>query len=433
VQIAGDVTKVHEVLSSRVLGAYMRRVNRKAMNFGAEEELSLTLKPAEGRSYLLYVHIPFCEVLCPFCAFHRVEYTSQKALPYFDALRAEIRHYRERGFTFSDVYIGGGTPTINAAELAETIALIRAQFPVRQVSIETNPNHLDAERLRVLREGGVDRVSVGVQSFDDELLKNMQRYDKYGSGAQIVDRLQAVSGIFKTLNVDMMFNLPRQSAESLVRDLDTIRRLNVDQVSFYPLMAATPTRRRIAREMGVAGEDHEKVFYRMIRRAMSEPYRPSSGWCFSRTAGMVDEYIVDHEEYVGVGSGAFSYVDGHIYATTFSIPRYRELIPRRGTAITQGRALTRLEQHRYHFMMTLFGLSMSKEAARQRFGDAYFRTLWREFLVFRMLGALREEGDLIRLTDRGMYYWVIMMREFLTGVNRLRDEMRWQQGRPVTR
>ncbi len=176
--------------------------------------------------------------------------------------------------------------------------------------------------------------------------------------------------------------------------------------------------------MGVASEDYEEDYYHTIRRSMCEPYYPASAWCFSRAVGMVDEYIIDHEEYIGVGSGAFSYVDGRIYATTFSIPRYRELVSRSGTGITQARALTHIEQHQYYFMMKLFGLSMSKKAAQQRFGNAYFRTLWREFLIFRMLGALREEGDRISLTDRGMYYWVVMMREFLTGVNRLRDEMR---------
>jgi len=421
------------VLLARGLGAYMRFVNRRAMNFGAESDDGWALKPVQDRSYLLYVHIPFCEVLCPFCAFHRVEYTMEKALPYFEALRAEIRYYHDHGFRFSDVYIGGGTPTVHTPELAETITLIRKLYPVRQISIETNPNHLDAGRVRVLKDCGIDRLSVGVQSFDDQILKYMRRYEKYGSGAQIVERLQSVAGQFDTLNIDMMFNLPHQTAESLALDLETIRRLDVAQVSFYPLMAAKATRRRIAREMGVVRENREAKFYRMIREAMAEPYHPSSAWCFSHRAGLVDEYIIDHEEYVGVGSGAFSYVNGRIYATTFSIPRYRTLIPRRGHGVTQGRALTRLEQHQYHFMMTLFGLTMSKSAARQRFGDAYFRTLWREFLVFRTLGALRDEGDSIRLTERGMYYWVVMMREFLTGVNHLRDQMRLHIGQELAR
>ena len=410
---------------ARALGAYMQLVNRRAMSFGPEMEASVTPNPVPGRQYLLYVHIPFCESLCPFCSFHRVEYTVGKAAPYFVALREEIRHYKELGFEFSEVYLGGGTPTVNPEELAETIALIRSLFAIERISAETNPNHLDAARLEVLADCGISRLSVGVQSFDDDQLKNMQRYASYGSCEQIIEHLQGAAGIFQTLNIDMIFNLPMQTHESLARDLDIIRnRIGVDQVSFYPLMAAKETRRRIEREMGRVSPEREESFYNMIRTAMTEPFRPASAWCFSRGSDMIDEYIVDHEEYVGVGSGAFSYLNGKMYATTFSIPRYRDLIPRHGTGITRARELTRLEQHQYHFMTNLFGLSMSKAAARERFGDAYFRTLWKEFLVFRLLGALEEDGDLVRLTDRGMYYWVVMMREFLTGVNRLRDEMR---------
>lgn len=403
----------------------MRGVNRKSMRFGGETEDIPAPQPRTDGKYLLYVHVPFCETLCPFCAFHRVEYAPDKALSYFDALRAEIRYYREIGFDFCDVYIGGGTPTVDIQELAETIELIRALFSIQRISAETNPNHLDDERVKVLAESGVNRLSVGVQTFDDQLLKNMRRYAKYGSGEQIIDRLREANGAFETLNIDMLFNMPKQTEQSLARDLDIINgRLDVDQVSFYPLMAAETTRRRIIKEMGGMPEDREERCYSMIRSAMAHRYHPVSAWCFSRTSEAIDEYIVDHEEYVGVGSGAFSYVGGKLYATTFSIPRYKELIPRRGIGITQSRELSRLEQHRYHFMMTLFGLSMSRQAVRRKFGDTYFRVLWREFILFRLLGAMRDDGDLIRLTDRGMYYWVVMMREFLTGVNRLRDEMR---------
>jgi len=410
---------------ARALGAYMQFVNRRAMNFGPERETSLVPTPVAGRKYLLYVHIPYCEALCPFCSFHRVEYTLGKALPYFVALREEIRRYHDLGFEFSEVYLGGGTPTVNIEELAETIALIKSLYSIERISTETNPNHLDRERLEILQDCGVNRLSVGVQSFDNELLKNMQRFSNYGSGEQIIERLRGARGLFETLNVDMIFNLPGQSDESLARDLDIIKnQLGVDQVSFYPLMAATATRRRIAKEMGPVTQDHEQAFYETIRAAMTGSYQAGSVWCFSREGDMIDEYIVDHEEYVGVGSGSFSYLNGTMYATTFSIPRYQDLVPRYGTGITRGRELTRLEQHRYHFMTGLFGLSMSRAAAMDRFGESYFRVLWREFLFFRLLGVIADDGDLVRLTDRGMYYWVVMMREFLTGVNRLRDDMR---------
>ena len=101
----------------------------------------------------LYVHVPFCEVLCPFCSFHRVRYDAPKSSRYFEALRREIRLYHQAGFRFSDVYVGGGTPTVNADELLATLALVRSLSPVRTISIETNPNHLDPAPARYAKPG----------------------------------------------------------------------------------------------------------------------------------------------------------------------------------------------------------------------------------------------------------------------------------------
>src|SRR5690349_2421771 len=94
--------------------------------------------PAVGAG-CLYLHIPFCETLCPFCSFHRVEHHHTQAQRYFHSLREEVRRYHEAGFRFSSAYIGGGTPTTEPGELIETISLIRNLFDVRDISVETNP------------------------------------------------------------------------------------------------------------------------------------------------------------------------------------------------------------------------------------------------------------------------------------------------------
>src|SRR6266496_4461870 len=94
--------------------------------------------PAGGVGYL-YLHIPFCETLCPFCSFHRVQYCPARAQRYFHSLREEIRRYHEAGFRFSGAYFGGGTPTVEPRELVETIKLARNLFDLREVSVETNP------------------------------------------------------------------------------------------------------------------------------------------------------------------------------------------------------------------------------------------------------------------------------------------------------
>ena len=118
--------------------------------------------------------------------------------------------------------------------------------------METNPDDLENERVLALRDCGVNRLSVGVQSFDDRLLKEMQRYDKYGSSEQIRRRLKAAQGHFDTLNVDMIFNFPHQTDTSLATDLNILtNELGADQVSFYPLMSADATKKAMNKKIEI--------------------------------------------------------------------------------------------------------------------------------------------------------------------------------------
>jgi coproporphyrinogen III oxidase-like Fe-S oxidoreductase len=387
------------------------------------------LPPRPKRPCQLYVHVPFCESLCPYCSFHRVQFRLPKAQAYFEAVRREIRLYAERGYQFTDVYIGGGTPTVLPQELARTLELIRSLWPIRWVSVETNPNHLNPETLERLSDAGIDRLSVGVQSFDDDLLRQMGRYQHYGSAAQTAERLAAVRGRFPTLNVDMMFNFPTQTLESVGRDIDTIHLLGVEQVSFYPLMRFTSTERNIRKRLGRAGVERRYAFYQQILRGMRPVYQPSSAWCFSRVAPQdvarpIDEYITQASDYVGVGSGAFSYLDGALYATSFSLRNYREAIAAGKPAITRCNVLTPRQRMRYDFLVGLFGLTLPYAHIQAKYGAQFWWRLAPELAAMGLIGALRYDPDAIRLTDRGMYCWMLMMAEFFTAVDRVRDTMR---------
>jgi len=104
------------------------------------------------------------------------------ARDYFKALLREIQMYGDIGFDFSSVYVGGGTPTVLPREIGVLLEDLQKDLGIKEVSLETNPNHLTDEIVTILKNGGVKRLSVGVQSFQDELLKQMERYHKYGSG-----------------------------------------------------------------------------------------------------------------------------------------------------------------------------------------------------------------------------------------------------------
>lgn len=402
----------------------LKRLNRHSMQFGRAGH-RLVPEADSASPLLLYIHIPFCEALCPFCSFHRVLLKQPRADRYFEALRREIRFYHDAGFVFDDVYLGGGTPTVLPDQLERTLELVHRLFPVRRISAETNPDHLDADRLARLRAMGVNRLSVGVQSFDDRLLKAMGRLARYGSGEQIIHRLERAAGVFDTLNVDMIFNQPLQSMASLDRDLEILTGHQLaDQVSFYPLMPATTTARTMSREMGPVSLRNERRFYERIVDRMQADYPPATAWCFARRQDAIDEYIVDHEQFIGAGSGSFSYVNGCFFSSSFSVERYIERVNAGFSGVVMGRKLTAREQLRYRFLVSLFGLELDWDQLRRSAPPSLAGPLWKERLLFTLTGSIRKQGTHYRLTRRGMYHWVVLMREFLVGVNNFRDEMR---------
>jgi coproporphyrinogen III oxidase-like Fe-S oxidoreductase len=384
--------------------------------------------PGSPRPRLLYIHIPFCERLCPYCSFNRIAFTEELCRSYFRALRKEIILYRELGYDFGAIYVGGGTPTVLMDELEETLTQARASFQIRELSVETNPNHLTEDRLSILQRAGVNRLSVGVQSFDDGLLKKMDRYDKYGSGAEIAERLRKTLGRFGTLNADMIFNFPTQTAAILDHDLDILQEIGIDQVTWYPLMVSDSTRQKVMETLGRVDSRQEERFYHQIVGRLVPAYRFSSAWCFSRKQAMIDEYIVDYDEYAGLGSGSIGYLNGTCYANTFDISDYIARLDRGELPLAASRLFSVRDQLRYDFLMKLFGTRLNTAELRKKYDGRFLSLLWPDLIAFSLIRALSWRASDILLTKRGRYVWVILMREFFTAVNNFRDYCRERTG-----
>ncbi len=398
----------------------MRRTNDRYLTLGPSGIDQLPA-PVPGREYLLYVHVPFCERLCPYCSFNRFPFDADRATTYFGHLRDEMRMVAELGYDFHSMYVGGGTPTIDIDELVATIDLAKSLFSIKEVSSETNPNHLYPQWVDPLVDR-VDRLSVGVQSLDDELLRQMDRYEKYGSAGEIQERLRSIEGRFHSLNVDMIFNFPSQSPDKLHTDIELVKRAGSNQVTFYPLMASPAVRESLKRTVGKVDYARESRYYRQISEQMSDSFEPASAWTFSRTGGgMIDEYIVDYEDYVGLGSGAFSFLEGALYVNTFSLQAYNDRIAEGKTAALQMRAFTHPDRMRYRFLMALFGMRLDKRRFAADFGVSIDQGLAVEITFMRSAGAFAiDNTDELVLSAKGRYLLVAMMREFFVGVNNLR-------------
>jgi coproporphyrinogen III oxidase-like Fe-S oxidoreductase len=402
----------------------MRRTGDRYLELSPHEAPRLP-GPVEGREYLLYAHVPFCTRLCPYCSFNRFPFDHDRTVEYFKRLRAEMRMVAAQGFAPTSMYVGGGTPTVIVDELVETIELARSLFPIKEVSSETNPDHLIPEVVDRLVDI-VDRFSVGVQSFDDSLLKQMERYDKYGSGAEILERIQWVAGRFHSLNVDMIFNFPSQTEEMLLKDVEMLKASGTNQTTFYPLMASPAVEASLKATVGKVDYAREARYYALLSERLSDTFTPASCWTFSHTGGgMIDEYIIDYEDYVGIGSGAFSFLEGSLYVNTFSLAEYNERLDAGLSGATSRRVFGHKERMQYRFLMGLFGMSLDKRRFAEDFGVEIDHGLPVEMAFMRSVGAFAvDNAETLELTDKGRYLLVSMMRQFFISVNNLRDQAR---------
>ena len=461
--------------------------------------------PVPGQRYMLYMHVPFCERLCPYCSFNRFPFAEDRARPYFANMRKEMLMLKDLGYDFDSVYIGGGTPTILLDELCDTIDLARDTFSIKEVSSETNPNHLIPSYLEKLK-GRVQRLSVGVQSFDDGLLKQMDRYEKYGCGQQIMERIQEASPYFVSMNADMIFNFPAQTEDILIRDIERVIESGCSQTTFYPLMASPSVERSLARTVGKVDYDREQRFYEIICELLTQSipgvtppdmpagpngerglFQHGSAWTFNRrlasssaasprasedsrtevrhaseTPGicgtgetqdagradasprdvvvtlvepgapaadepraMIDEYVVDYEEYPAIGSGGITYLGNELFVNTFSVRDYNAAIEGGRMSLMGKTKFSKHQRMRYRFMMQLFGLRLDKRQFKHDFGCSVEAGLPAEMAFMALNGAFATNNDEeLTLTAKGRYLMVVMMRQFFIGVNNLRDQAR---------
>lgn len=472
------------MLSERLLSTVVRACTNQYLKLSPTDETHVPA-PVPGQRYMLYMHVPFCERLCPYCSFNRFPFSEDRARPYFANMRKEMLMLKDLGYDFDSVYIGGGTPTILLDELCDTIDLARETFSIKEVSSETNPNHLIPSYLDKL-QGRVQRLSVGVQSFDDGLLKQMDRYEKYGSGDEILARIQDASPYFVSMNADMIFNFPAQTEDILLRDIERVIESNASQTTFYPLMASPSVERSLARTVGKVDYAREQRFYEIICELLTgelpgvepNPAGPNgevglfefgSAWTFNRRqttvtgvdvtpretvvspfdefhlnesdAGyvsgftelssegsgsrMIDEYVVDYEEYPAIGSGGITYLGENLYVNTFSIKDYNAAIESGRMSLMGRKKFSKKQRMMYRFMMQLFGLRLDKKQFKRDFGCSVEWGLPEEMAFMTAVGAFATNNDEeLTLTPKGRYLCVVMMRQFFIGVNNLRDQAR---------
>ncbi len=407
---------------SRTAGYITRAEGKKFLKLSNQIDDSIITEKnlVKGSEISLYIHIPFCRSLCPFCCFNRYLFKEDRARDYFVNLRKELDHYIQRGFTFSHFYFGGGTPTILMEELVEFINYLKDRFTVKEISLETTPNEINPKNIDLLKTAGVRRLSIGIQSFNDDVAKAMGRV--LCSGEEAKEKLLMAQGQFDTLNVDLIFNFPFQSVEVFESDVEIFKNLGIDQVTFYPLMPSPHKKSALERRFQSVDNSREKAFYDIILRELYDKgYQASTAWCFSKGDRMIDEYIVDYSDYIGIGAGSVSLVKGNFFVNAFSLEKYREMVEQGRFPIVRSRNLSEREYLRYYLLTKLFGISVDLGGFSNDFAGDIHKKLALELLLLKLGGVVVEEAGTLRVTRQGMYTVSVMMREFFAALNTLRE------------
>ena len=408
---------VREKLAARIIQGVVKNKSRSSFKL-SPAQLDIYPEPEEGKKYLLYLHVPFCNTFCSYCTFYRVKYKEDAANKYFNSLRTDIKRAHEKGYDFQGVYIGGGTPTLVPDQVAETIDLLKSLYNIQEVSCEANPN-IDDHIIDTL-SGRVDRLSIGVQSFQNHLLDKSKRLEKYGESDEIRGKISKAIEAFSIVNVDMIFNFFNQTEEALLNDLQIVKDLSPHQIAYYPLMNSRYT--TISKQFGGYSQKNELAYYKIIMKYLNQDYDQAGSWSFTKKGGkFFDEYVVNHDEYLGLGAGAFSYIDNVLYANTFDIVEYNQAIDNNQSTIELKNNYGIKDQLKYRFMLRLFSNEFNPTTFDKQYGDGSSKMLTKELAFLQLINSFNGNGH--SLTDQGKYYALIMMKEFYIGMNELRAKL----------
>lgn len=366
-----------------------------------------------GASAALYVHIPFCRARCSFCYF-TVAANRQTAEvdEYLDALEQEMQllapFVRDR--QIESLYLGGGTPTyLSSAQLERLVGALRRSFdlsPLREFTVETTPTLLDESKLQTLLGLGLTRLSMGIQTFEDETLKLLNRSFERQDIERVVAQARA-HGV-RALNLDLMYGLPHQTLEQWHRGLDRVLEMQIEGCTLYSLDLHENTqfyRKRDTLELP-ASEIQAQMYREAVQRLEHAGYTMINRNIFAR-----DPHSYRHQNrrwenlpLLALGASAQSYAPGVSYQNYASIDQYVDALSEGTAPVERSVRLDPGEEFFREAVCRLRFSSLDLQAFRQRYGAPLESRFQHLTAILQTLGYLHDSAGTLRLTPAGLPY-----------------------------
>lgn len=359
----------------------------------------------------LYIHIPFCEHKCIYCDFYSV-ITKDNVENYLEALKKEIDHYAElysQGRIFTSIFFGGGTPSLmEPGYIEEILRSLGQRFMIShdaEITLETNPGTVNKEKLCEFLKIGINRLSVGIQSFNDDELKFLTRIHDRQSAINTI--LDADKAGFKNINLDLIFNLPGQTKRKWLDNLETAVQLPVKHISAYSLILERGT---VLNKLVLDGKvklqdaDYDAEIYRItidfLKSHRFHQYEVSN---FAKNGYECrhNNAYWQYRDYLSFGTSAHSFVNGRRWWNYSNISLYIKNISETQSAVASFEDLSESQMLTEYVMLAFRSSGLNLKILKEKFGDEWLSSRQNQLKSFQRRGLLIFDDGHIHLTEKG--------------------------------
>ena len=281
-----------------------------------------------SREIGLYIHIPFCAHKCNYCDFVSFGDKLDKVDKYIEKLKSEIISYKLEQYEITTIYIGGGTPSyINSKYIEDILSLINKE-KAQEITLEVNPGTSTKDKLKSYKNAGINRLSIGLQSTNNNLLKQIGRIHTYEEFLETYKIAREIG--FRNINVDLMIGLPNQTTENVKETLEKIIQINPEHISVYSLIVEEGTKLKEQlekKEFVLPTEEDEREMYWNVKKMLEEVgymHYEISNFAKPNFYSRHNTNCWEQKEYIGIGLAAHSYMNKTRYSNTEILEKYLE-------------------------------------------------------------------------------------------------------------
>ncbi len=359
----------------------------------------------------IYIHIPFCDHKCIYCDFYSI-ITSDNIESLLTSLKREINYYSQlhsKEREVISVFFGGGTPSLMSPDyIKEIIELTKEKFSFAsevEITLETNPGTVNKNKLSDFRKAGINRISIGIQSFDEDDLKFLTRIHDKQTAINTV--YNAVEAGFENISIDLIFNLPGQTKEKWKLNLEQAISLPIKHISAYSLILERGTilnKLVLDGKVQIQDEDYDAELYELAIDYLNEhgfiQYEVSN---FAKPGYECthNKAYWEYKDYFGFGPSAHSFINGNRWWNYSSLKRYISEVNEKQNAMMNFEELTKEQMRNEYIMLALRSKGLNLAEYINSFGAEWLDKHSRDFEIMKNEGLVEIEHNLIKLTPKG--------------------------------